>query len=69
MDVGLAVRHIAVGLLFAGHGAQKLFGLFGGHGLGSCHMPQSYGRTPTVRVRCGRTRERSAGARAGLAPF
>ena len=33
MDTGLAVLHIVVGLLFVGHGAQKLFGVFGGHGL------------------------------------
>ena len=33
MDAGLAVLHILVGLLFVGHGAQKLFGAFGGHGL------------------------------------
>ncbi|MFB7668509.1 DoxX family protein [Kitasatospora sp. NPDC056138] len=31
-DVGLLVLRLA-GLLLAGHGAQKLFGLFGGHGL------------------------------------
>ena len=33
MELGLLVLRIVVGLLFAGHGAQKLFGLFGGHGL------------------------------------
>ena len=33
MGTGLAVLHIVVGLLFVGHGSQKLFGLFGGHGL------------------------------------
>ena len=32
MDAGLLVLHGLVGLLLAGHGAQKLFGLFGGHG-------------------------------------
>jgi len=32
MDVGLLVLHGLVGLVLAGHGAQKLFGLFGGHG-------------------------------------
>jgi putative oxidoreductase len=33
MDIGLFVLHVAVGLAFAAHGAQKLFGLFGGHGI------------------------------------
>ncbi|GAA1907328.1 DoxX family protein [Streptantibioticus ferralitis] len=32
-DCGLLLIRLAVGLLMAGHGAQKLFGLFGGHGL------------------------------------
>jgi len=33
MELGLLVLRVVVGLLFMGHGAQKLFGLFGGHGL------------------------------------
>src|SRR5205807_6977775 len=33
MDVALVILRLTVGLLIAGHGAQKLFGLFGGHGL------------------------------------
>jgi putative oxidoreductase len=33
MEIGLFVLHIVVGLAFAAHGAQKLFGLFGGHGI------------------------------------
>jgi putative oxidoreductase len=33
MQLGLLIIHGLVGLLFAGHGAQKLFGWFGGRGL------------------------------------
>ena len=32
-DLGLLVLRCAVGLLLAGHGAQKLLGWFGGHGV------------------------------------
>jgi putative oxidoreductase len=32
-DLGRLLLRATVGLLLAGHGAQKLFGLFGGHGL------------------------------------
>lgn len=33
MDIALLILRLTVGLLMAGHGAQKFFGWFGGHGL------------------------------------
>jgi putative oxidoreductase len=33
MNIALLGLHVFVGLLFASHGAQKLFGAFGGHGI------------------------------------
>jgi putative oxidoreductase len=33
MDLGLLIARIVIGVLMAGHGAQKLFGWFGGYGL------------------------------------
>jgi putative oxidoreductase len=33
MDAGLLIARSVFGLLMAAHGAQKLFGWFGGHGL------------------------------------
>ena len=47
MDTGLAVLHIVVGLLFVGHGAQKLFGVFGGYGVeGTGAFMESLGLRP-----------------------
>jgi putative oxidoreductase len=33
MDIGLLLIRLVIGLTLAAHGAQKLFGWFGGHGL------------------------------------
>jgi putative oxidoreductase len=33
MDTGLLILRVVIGLLLVGHGSQKLFGSFGGHGL------------------------------------
>src|SRR3982751_4505459 len=33
MDAGLLIARVVIGLLMAAHGAQKLFGWFGGYGL------------------------------------
>jgi putative oxidoreductase len=33
MDVGFLILRVVVGALFAAHGAQKLFGWFGGYGI------------------------------------
>ena len=47
MDIGLLVLRIVVGLLVAGHGAQKLFGWFEGPALaGTTGMMESLGYRP-----------------------
>ncbi len=47
MDTGLLVARLVLGLLMAGHGAQKLFGWFGGHGLtGTAGFFESIGYRP-----------------------
>jgi putative oxidoreductase len=47
MDLALLVLRLVVGLFFAGHGAQKLWGSFGGHGLeGTGQFFESLGIRP-----------------------
>ena len=50
MDIALLVLRVVVGLFFIGHGAQKLFGSFGGHGLaGTAGFFDSIGMGPGRR--------------------
>ncbi len=47
MDLGLLIIRVVIGLVMAGHGAQKLFGWFGGPGLnGTSGMLGSLGFKP-----------------------
>ncbi|MCF6094253.1 DoxX family protein [Microaerobacter geothermalis] len=49
MNAGLLIIRLIVGLLFAGHGAQKLFGWFGGYGVkGTAGWLESIGIKPGV---------------------
>jgi putative oxidoreductase len=48
MDMGLLILRVVVGGLFAAHGAQKLFGYFGGGGLeGTASMFDKLGLRPS----------------------
>ncbi len=38
LDIALLILRLVLGLLFIGHGTQKLFGWFGGHGLKGAEM-------------------------------
>src|SRR5437588_7005794 len=50
MKLGLTALRWVIGGLFAGHGAQKLFGWFGGHGLeGTGKFFESIGLRPGRR--------------------
>lgn len=49
MDIGLLTVRLVIGLLFIGHGAQKMFGWFGGYGLkGTGGWLESIGVKPGV---------------------
>ncbi|HEX8084174.1 MAG TPA: DoxX family protein [Solirubrobacteraceae bacterium] len=57
MDIALLVLRVVVGAFFVGHGAQKLFGRFGGHGLEG-----TAGFFETLGMRPGRRHAAAAGA-------
>jgi putative oxidoreductase len=49
MDAGILIARLIVGLAIAAHGAQKLFGWFGGHGLkGTAGFFESLGFRPGI---------------------
>ncbi|ANE48620.1 oxidoreductase [Paenibacillus swuensis] len=51
MDLGLLIIRVVVGLLFVGHGAQKLLGWFGGYGLkGTAGWLDSIGMKPGMTM-------------------
>jgi putative oxidoreductase len=57
MDLALLILRLVVGLLFVGHGAQKLFGVWGGHGLAG-----TAGFFDAIGLRPGRLHAPAAGA-------
>jgi putative oxidoreductase len=71
MDLALLVLRVVVGLLFVGHGAQKLFGSFGGGGLeGTADMFDGIGLRPGwLHARLGGTAEFLGGALLAIGLF
>jgi putative oxidoreductase len=71
MDLGLMILRIVVGALFAGHGAQKLFGVFGGGGLeGTAGMFENLGLRPSwLHARAAGTAEFMGGLLLALGLF
>lgn len=51
LNIGLFIIRLVIGLLFIGHGTQKLFGWFGGYGLkGTGGWFESIGMKPGVTM-------------------
>lgn len=51
INIGLLIIRVVIGVLFIGHGAQKLFGSFGGYGLkGTGGWFESIGIKPGVTM-------------------
>jgi putative oxidoreductase len=51
INIGLLIIRLVIGILFIGHGAQKLFGSFGGYGLkGTGGWLESIGIKPGVTM-------------------
>jgi putative oxidoreductase len=51
LDIGLLLIRLVIGLSFMAHGAQKLFGSFGGHGIkGTGGWFESIGMKPGVAL-------------------
>jgi putative oxidoreductase len=71
MDLALLVLRLVVGLLFVGHGAQKLFGAFGGGGLdGTSGSFDNMGLRPGwLHARAAGTAEFGGGALLALGLF
>ena len=71
MDLALLALRVVVGVLFVGHGAQKLFGAFGGGGLdGTAGMFDNIGLRPGwLHARAAGTAEFLGGALLALGLF